>query len=326
MRAGGHKRQVFLFITAILLPAAEVIVLGARIICQERELAGKRTADERRNAIEQLRRELAARLEAIKLDEINRLIRAPEQRWAEGPGNPAVTFVAKIEADRLILPWEAVSQTATPVSAPFARHRQEGERQEFAQKELSRGSRSVSASAGLRASSLRARRSPAAFGASAGQSRKYRRSIRRLPNAAQRGGAARDEEGVGFRFYAAERLLDAKQEPDAVRRFLVEQVNSGRWLTLPEMYLIRSLLGSIPGQQTDPARDNVSARIAQMEQAVALAKDFARVRARIESGAPAGAVWIPYGSEPGSSRLPRRRRLCPRWRLPCPPSRPRRPA
>ena len=48
MRAGGHKRQVFLFITAILLPAAEVIVLGARIICQERELAGKRTADERR--------------------------------------------------------------------------------------------------------------------------------------------------------------------------------------------------------------------------------------------------------------------------------------
>src|SRR6266568_4838091 len=110
MGASRRKRQVVLFVTAILLPAAVLIGLAARIIGQERELAGKRATDERRNAIEQLRRELAARLEAIKLQEINRLIRAAGSGWPEGPGNPAVVFVAKLEGDRLILPWQAASQ------------------------------------------------------------------------------------------------------------------------------------------------------------------------------------------------------------------------
>jgi signal transduction histidine kinase len=57
--------------------------------------------------------------------------------------------------------------------------------------------------------------------------------------------------------------------------------------TLPELYMIRSLLGDDP---------KISWRITEMEQAVALAKDFARVRARIESGG--GSAWVPYGNEP----------------------------
>src|SRR6266581_781815 len=104
MRAGRHQRQVFLFVAALLLPAAVLIGLAVRIIGQESELAGKRTDDEHRNAIQQLRRELAAHLEAIKLQEINSLIRSPERRWIEGPENPAVAFIAKLEADRLVLP------------------------------------------------------------------------------------------------------------------------------------------------------------------------------------------------------------------------------
>src|SRR5256885_2636534 len=105
MPPSRRKRQVVLFVPAIPLPAFVLIGLAARIIGQERELAGKRAADERRNAIEQLRRELAARLEAIKLQEINRLIRTTGPGWTEGPENPAVVFLAKVEGDRLILPW-----------------------------------------------------------------------------------------------------------------------------------------------------------------------------------------------------------------------------
>jgi signal transduction histidine kinase len=97
----------------------------------------------------------------------------------------------------------------------------------------------------------------------------------------------RDEQGVGYRFYAAERLLAAKRDPDAALTFLRREINGEGRLTLPELYMIRPLLGA--GQK-------ISQRIAEMEQAAALAKDFARVRARIESGG--GPAWVPYGSEP----------------------------
>jgi len=98
---------------------------------------------------------------------------------------------------------------------------------------------------------------------------------------------ARDEQGVGYRYYAADRLLAAKQEPAAVSAFLRKQVDGAGRLTLPELYMIRSLLGADP---------RISERIWEMEQVVALVKDFARVRARIESGG--GSAWVSYGNEP----------------------------
>src|SRR6202167_786682 len=98
---------------------------------------------------------------------------------------------------------------------------------------------------------------------------------------------ARDEQGVGYRFYAADRLLAAGRETAAVLGFLRQETNGEGRLTLPELYMIRPLLGA--GQK-------ISERIAEMEQAAALAKDFARVRARSEW--VGGPSWVPYGSEP----------------------------
>jgi hypothetical protein len=45
MRVTRHKRQIFLFLAAILVPAAVLIVLAGRIMLQEQELASKRAAD-----------------------------------------------------------------------------------------------------------------------------------------------------------------------------------------------------------------------------------------------------------------------------------------
>jgi hypothetical protein len=96
----------------------------------------------------------------------------------------------------------------------------------------------------------------------------------------------RDEQGVGFRFYAAERLLATKRDVDAVRSFLSNEINGEGRLTLPELYMIRSLPGSPPDLHT---RQKTSERIAEMEQAAALANSFPRVRA---------PIWVPYGNEP----------------------------
>src|SRR5215467_5684980 len=120
MPAARHRRQIFLFVVAILLPAGVLIALGGRTIIQERELTIKRADDRRRGALEQLRRELVARLEAIKLQEINHLMRSPAE---ETPENPAVVLVSRLEGSRLVLPWEGAARAA--VSPEFARHRDE---------------------------------------------------------------------------------------------------------------------------------------------------------------------------------------------------------
>ena len=48
MASHAHRRQVLLFLFAILLPCFVLVVLGVRLIGQERELREGRLADERR--------------------------------------------------------------------------------------------------------------------------------------------------------------------------------------------------------------------------------------------------------------------------------------
>src|SRR5580700_11875967 len=108
MRISRHKRQVFLFLAAILVPAVVLVGLASRMMVQDRELAARNAVDRRQLAVDQLRRELSARLEAIKLQEI---INASHRRDSV---NPAVVLTAAVEGDRLVLPWEIPAAKESP--------------------------------------------------------------------------------------------------------------------------------------------------------------------------------------------------------------------
>jgi hypothetical protein len=134
MSVTRHKRQILLFLVAILVPAGVLIGLAGRIMSQDRELAAKRAADQRQAAVDQLGRELTSRLEAIKLQEINRLMRSSDPKSTRGSANPAVIFTARVENDQAVLPWEA-AQPDPPISREFAQHREAGEAAEFIKKD-----------------------------------------------------------------------------------------------------------------------------------------------------------------------------------------------
>src|SRR6185436_8380035 len=112
---------MFLLLSAILIPAAVLITLSVRVVRQEAELAERRAAEERREALDQLRRELSARLQAIKLQEVNRLI--GESGPALPPDSPIV-FVTPLGQDRMILPWEEKRTPAQP-APEFTRYQRE---------------------------------------------------------------------------------------------------------------------------------------------------------------------------------------------------------
>src|SRR5215467_12377757 len=100
-----RKRQALLFLGAILLPAVVLVGLALRVFRQESELVQKRAVEERLSAFNQLRRELAARLEAIKLQEINRLMRMSNLSLPEHPDNSPVVLIAQLKGERFIPPW-----------------------------------------------------------------------------------------------------------------------------------------------------------------------------------------------------------------------------
>ena len=288
MRVTRHKRQIILFLAAILVPAAVLIVLAGRIMVQDRELATKRAADQRLVGVGQLRRELTASLEAIKLQEINRLIRGPNQTQDlqeprgglhRDPGRRSVGI--------------ALGSFASPDSAEFGRHRQEGEVQEFVKKDNTAAATAYGialASARSPLERAEANLSLARELSKAGNVEAASRVYRTLLDDSSE---ARDEEGVGYGFYAAERLMDLKREPDAVSSFVRKEVDAAARLSLPELYVIRDdLLGA--DARTSDRGSKLNQAIAQLEQVSVLAKDFPRIRAQIE----AGAAWVPYGDEP----------------------------
>ena len=101
----GHRRQVLLFLGAILVPCVVLVALSVRMIGQERELAAKRLGDDRHRLAEQMARELSARLERIKIEALGALAAEPGSVPA-APHGGEVALVARMKDRKLVLPWE----------------------------------------------------------------------------------------------------------------------------------------------------------------------------------------------------------------------------
>jgi len=278
MRVTRHKRQILLFLVAIIAPAGVLIGLGGRLLYQDRELSVKRSADQRHAAIDQLRRELITRLAALRLEEINRQIRSGP---AGNSDNPAVLFAATLKGDTVVMPWEA---GAHEYRGEFAERFQEGETLELGKKDYSAAATAYRAAISLGRNTVEtmdARLHLARTLASAGNSVEANRLYLALLKDTT---GTRDADGVGFRFYAADQLLNSGASTTEVKELVGREATSQKRLSLRELYMIRRL-----GPDAD-----ISARIEEQEQWLALSKDIVRIRTYIE----AGAGWIPYGPEP----------------------------
>jgi len=86
MRINRHKRQVLLFLAAVLMPASALIGLTGRIVYQDRELAAKRAIDQRQAAsrIHDSTIHVIAKTN-LPVGDVQGLILAPEMTIAEAP-------------------------------------------------------------------------------------------------------------------------------------------------------------------------------------------------------------------------------------------------
>ena len=293
-----RKRQILLFLAAILIPTAVLITLATRPARQDAELAEKRMADERRDALDQLRREVAARLETIKLQELNRL--TDESRLREpATADSAVVFVAPLVQNRLILPWEAPPQTGPP-PAEFAQLQKEGEAREFLGNDFSGAFEAY-------AQALAGARTPVdRCAALLAESRVLIKAEQKTEAAAiyrlmlNECDSLEDAEGMAFSLYAAERLISVNLDAQPATAYVIKRARSFRWAPPVQAYLMRSLLHDAATADAKQARDALSQKIRDDEQIVALASDLNRL-GRIDfpfHASPGKSVWLAYGDQP----------------------------
>jgi signal transduction histidine kinase len=285
MARPNRRRQLLLFGLAVLLPAGVLVGLGVRVLRQESELSRTRLLDEKRRATRQLASELAARLEALKLQEINLRIRSASSPRPAGasPSNAATIFIAEISGDQVILPWEAQRAAG---SARFEQFKRKGEEEEFAKQDPAAAAQAYrDALSNVQApwESGEAQLFLARALTKAGRGEEALEVYRALLRG---GGSAADEDGIPYRLYAAERLMAAGKDAAAVQSYIREEIASSHQHSPGELYVMHSIAAE---------KADIASLIRRSEQVKGVAKSLARVRGRVESGE---AQWIAHGEEP----------------------------
>jgi len=294
----SRKRRILLLLSAIVIPGAVLVTLGIRVVGQETELGEKRVADERRDAVEQLRRELSARLEAIQLQETSRLTVEAEShapRAERDPDSPVV-FAASIEKDHLSLPWEA-GKPASAFSPRFLDYQKAGETLEYGEQAFIsalNAYRYALASAKTRTEQCHARLWAGRVLIKSGKTNEaagiYKGMLKDCDSVI-------DAEGISLSLYAAERLISANLDGTGGRQYVLSKASAGHWRAPLESYLMRSLLNGMT--EAEAARKKLTAEIRDSEQILALANEIQRIgRPELPFHANTRAGWIAHGDEP----------------------------
>ncbi len=264
---GSHRWQLLVFVGAILLPSVALVVVGRQTMRQNRELAVTHRKDEQRARKERIAREMRARLDAVK------------------PADPLVALVARVEAGRLVLPWEPEPEVlffrGWPPDAAAAI-----QRADQAQYGGDRDLRTAVAaySQALRLSANRLQQSYARLQLSG--------ALQAQRRAKEAAAAARlvldsppemaDQDGIPLSIRAAELLVNSPADRPAIRRALKSAVEGRHWLSPNAVYPMTNLADQLLklAADEDPAwntefRDRLAAVNRLHEQAEALQNDFA---------------------------------------------------
>lgn len=291
MRRAVPWRQVTLFVLAVVVPSVVLVMMAAWMAMQEGELTHKRARDERQRQIEEIRQGLVASLERVKLLQAA----AYRESGHRGALQPHVVLVARVERDRLVLPWDEPARAAGTDDAAVSEAIQRGERAELVEQD-------PAAAAAHYGHAVTAARSPHDAGyarlllARAWSKARPDRARAAYQAVFELAPAVVDEHGVPLWAYAAQRLV-AGADPDQTQAIVAK---IGR--TIDEIplaapvarFLLRDLLDAV---RPEPIlRTRLDAWIAAGEQAAALQAAFPLDPLRdVTSDAP---KWALFGEPP----------------------------
>ena len=296
-----------------------MILLVFRVVRQEDELSERRATEQRREALDQLRRELTARLQALRLGEVNRLIGDPARRL---PSDSPIVFVAPLVQDRgqdlIVPPWDD-QREAPRFGAEFARLQQQGESQEFRQSDAAAAAESYRHAYGIARSGWERCSARLWLGRSYLKAGMAGEAARNDRDALDECGDVRDTDGVPIALYAAERLLGKDQNDPRAADYVLHRASAPPWRSPNEALLLQTLLARMsrsPGADLstsdkatvdkkvgpyEQTRRELEAEIRNAGQISALVQDAHEPLGKLQGAArsaPGDLAWVGYGEEP----------------------------
>jgi signal transduction histidine kinase len=293
--------HLILFLGALVLPSVLVAWLGWRNVTLDRQNrlrdAQASAADASRRARADIARDLWERLESIKVQAIEN----------GGPPDPAVRFVAWVDGDRLVMPWETDPNAALVRRAveesEFAAKIDEAERAEFTEKLPDRAAivyRDLlqTANDDQRAYARLKLASALHRAGSTVESDRLYRDLLNLPSNFV------DKDGFSYASVAALALAGAAGRDVLARA--ARDLESPAALTLDQAYRWRDVLGGLQKSETAGVRNDAKSaatalamRIAALEQAYKeLEPDpqLDQLRKEFASLGVTDKAWRPYGN------------------------------
>ena len=313
IRSHSHRKQIFLFFVAVILPSIVLVAFTLRIVSQDRELAQKRALDERSRMAAEIGQHLLVRLEKIKLQETSADTNLTRSNTYTDYVNPEVVFTAQVIEEKLLMPWERdleINKALKLLSSPnFMHNIQRAENEEYVKKNYPKAAKIYRQSMILAKETIQkgfARIQLARVLLKAGQkgeSLSHYQEILTLPS------NITDEYGVPLAFYAAKRLLEENSDKETVSKLILKELESKHWLAPTGSYLLKEiteiLINTYPKMADSNTAKNIKQRIDRLinslEQATALQNDFQGLELTASSkskGKIDEPIWILYGSEP----------------------------
>ena len=279
------SKRLGLFLVSMAVPCVVLIALGVWIIAKQEELAEKHQADERRLLVNDFEHALLATLEQLRQD----------------PAGPSVALVATVSDGRLVLRWERADATEAIVDKTFQSALAVAEREEVSTGQLDRAELATR-------SALRLAHAPRDVAQARLMLGRVLVKLNRLGDASavyatllEEPLTIADDQGVPYALYAADRLARRGPLPGGQRRAIESAIEGAESANLPPVawYQLLSVVNALESSTGPPGarslRPWLDARIADVEQALALQRDFPTVQALWRSS---NAAWVPYGAGP----------------------------
>ena len=289
------RRQVFLFLIAILVPCLVLLALGVWLMAQERQLENTRRLDERQAQAGRVRQDVLSSLENIRLQEVTRAVASAGKEDAGRSPQSAVVFVGTLVDGWLRLPWEDDPRTrrfrASLSASTFADTIGQAEAAELV-------ARQYALAVGLYQAAIGAAGQPA----QAAYARLLlARALGKLGRQSESGAAYEavlaspidlvDEHGVPLALYAAPPLLDSDQHRPKILAQVRRLVDGPRWPSPAALSLARDLMRTLELDAPDVAA-RLTVLLHDSAQAEALLRDSARLLAGTNRRE---REWLAYG-------------------------------
>ncbi len=310
MKGRSHRKQILLFLIAVLLPSIVLVFLTIRMIGQERELAQKRMVDEQHRMVRDIGQHLLVKLENIKLQERSAISDEDLLPAKISYVNPEVVLVGLVEGRQFFLPWERsreMERTAILLNDPeFVRKIRSAEREEFVQKDFARAARLYNQAVNGADHSVQKEYARLLLARTFWKSENnadallHYRKLLSLPYNLS------DEYGIPLSLYAAGCMLELTENYEEIIKSVQKEMNEKYWLSPGASYLLSDLIEKLEGKTQNVSFQEIVQEcklllqkyIQKQEQALALQNDFLTLGLSTNQGRSSDKdrpLWVAYG-------------------------------